>query len=278
MPLIQTVLRGFSPALLAAGLLAALTSCFTVPETGRSGLALLPEEQLRAMARSSFEELKRRERIADNPALQERIARIGTRIAEVAGTEVPPDEWEFVVFDDPDQINAFAMPGGKVGLYTGILKVLESDDELAAVLGHEVAHVTARHSNQRISRQLLVSGLGAALAIGTEDRMDERERELVMAGFGLGATIGVILPYGRTQETEADRIGLLYAARAGYDPRAALQFWQRMSAGDTGSGPPELLSTHPSDQTRIQHIREHLPEAIAIYEELLNSYEPPPER
>jgi predicted Zn-dependent protease len=191
------------------------------------------------------------------------VRRVGERIAYVAAPDMPNAQWEFVVFDDDDQVNAFAMPGGKVAVYTGIFKVAKTEDDLAVVIGHEVAHVAAGHGNERVTQQLLAAGGALALQFGTND-LDSQTRQMLMAAYGAGSTLGFLLPYSRYHESEADEIGLIYAAKAGYDPRAAIGFWQRMEALKSGS-PPEFLSTHPSGATRVKKLNALMPEAYNIY-------------
>lgn len=215
------------------------------------------------MAASEFGQLKQETPISRNPKYNAMLQRVGERIAYVAAPDMPNAQWEFVVFDDDEQINAFAMPGGKVAVYTGIFKVAQTEDDLAVVVGHEIAHVAAGHGNERVSQQLLAAGGALALQIGTSD-MDDSERQMLMAAYGAGATLGVILPYSRYHESEADEIGLIYAAKAGYDPRAAIGFWERMEAQKSGS-PPEFLSTHPSGSTRVRKLTELMPRAYEIY-------------
>lgn len=239
------------------------TGCHTVPQTGRSALHLVPSGQLASMASSQFGQLKQETPISRDPTYNAMVQRVGERIAYVAAPDMPNAQWEFVVFDDDEQINAFAMPGGKVAVYTGIFKVAKSDADLAVVMGHEVAHVAAGHGNERVSQQLTASGLGMALQFGTSD-MDSSQQKMIMAAFGAGASYGVMLPYSRYHESEADEIGLIYAAKAGYDPRAAIAFWERMEAQKSGS-PPEFLSTHPSGSTRIRKLNELMPKAYSIY-------------
>lgn len=240
------------------------SGCHTVPQTGRSALHLVSSDRLAAMASAQFGELKQNTPISRDPKYTSMVNRVGERIAYVAAPDMPNAQWEFVVFDDDDQINAFAMPGGKVAVYTGIFKIAKTDDELAVVIGHEVAHVAAGHGNERVSQQLLAAGGALAVGLGTRD-LDSSERQLIMAAYGAGATLGVMLPYSRYHESEADEIGLIYAAQAGYDPRAAIAFWKRMEAEKSGA-PPEFLSTHPSGSTRIRKLNELMPKAVAIYE------------
>ena len=175
----------------------------------------------------------KRETPLSTAELNARVNRVGQRIAAVASHDLPNVQWEFVVFEDPEMINAFAMPGGKVAVYTGLFKVIESDADLAVVIGHEVAHVVARHAAERVSHQILVTGGSLAVAVGTAD-MDAYDRRLILAGVGLGTSVGVLLPYSRLHECEADAIGILYTAEAGYDPRAAIDL-QRMSAEKSGN-------------------------------------------
>jgi predicted Zn-dependent protease len=234
-----------------------------VPQTGRTALHLMPSDQLASMAAAQFGQLKQETPISRDPTYNAMLQRVGERIAYVAAPDMPNAQWEFVVFDDDEQINAFAMPGGKVAVYTGIFKVAKTDADLAVVVGHEIAHVAAGHGNERVSHQLLAAGGALALQIGTSD-MDSSDRQLLMAAYGAGATVGVILPYSRYHESEADEIGLIYAAKAGYDPRAAIGFWEQMEA-QKGGAPPEFLSTHPAGSTRIKKLNELMPKAYQVY-------------
>ncbi len=251
----------FLPLLLGVALWS--TGCHTVPQTGRSALHLMPSDQLASMAAAQFGQLKQETPISRDPTYNAMLQRVGERIAYVAAPDMPNAQWEFVVFDDDEQINAFAMPGGKVAVYTGIFKVAKTDADLAVVVGHEIAHVAAGHGNERVSHQLLAAGGALALQIGTSD-MDSSDRQLLLAAYGAGATVGVILPYSRYHESEADEIGLIYAAKAGYDPRAAIGFWERMEA-QKGGAPSEFLSTHPAGSTRIKKLNELMPNAYQVY-------------
>ena len=248
-----------------AGAVLWFTGCTTVPQTGRSALHLVPEGELASMSATQFGQLKQETPISRDPTYNAMVRRVGDRIAYVAAPDMPNAQWEFVVFDDDEQINAFAMPGGKVAVYTGILEIIKSDDELAVVMGHEVAHVAAGHGNERMSHQMLAAGGALALNFGAAAAdMDDSDRALLMAAFGAGASFGVILPYSRYHESEADEIGLIYAAKAGYDPRAAISFWERMAA-QGGGAPPEFLSTHPSSSTRISKLNALMPKAMEAY-------------
>ena len=258
--------KNFYPFVLLWGALLMFAGCTTVPQTGRSALHLVPEGELASISARQFGKLKQESPISRNAAYNAQVRRVGERIAYVAGSDMPNAQWEFVVFDDDDQINAFAMPGGKVAVYAGILKMVRTDDELAIVMGHEVAHVAAGHGNERMSHQMLAAGSGLALSFGAKMAdMDSGDRALLMAAFGAGASFGVILPYSRYHESEADEIGLIYAAKAGYDPRAAIAFWERMEAQSNGA-PPEFLSTHPAGSTRIRKLNELMPKALQVYQ------------
>jgi predicted Zn-dependent protease len=247
---------------LATGLLAA---CYTVPQTGRQALMMVPRAQMASLGQSSFQKIRDEEKVAEEAHLQERVARVGRRITRAAraDTGIPADEWVFVAFAD-DAKNAFALPGGRVGVYKGILDLAETDAELATVIAHEVAHVAARHGGERMSEMLLISLGGMALSEAMRDRPAET-RQAFMVAYGLGAQVGRVLPHSRQQELEADHIGLLYMARAGYDPRAAIDFWQAMDKQTEDGGPPAFLSTHPGHGRRIQQLRGWLPEAMRVY-------------
>jgi predicted Zn-dependent protease len=258
--------KKFCSLALLSGALLWFAGCTTVPQTGRSALHLVPSDELASMSAAQFGELKQETPISRDPTYNAMVRRVGDRIAYVAGPDMPNAQWEFVVFDDDEQINAFAMPGGKVAVYTGIFKVAKSDADLAIVMGHEVAHVAAGHGNERMSHQILASGSALALNFGAEAAdMDDSDRALLMSAFGAGASFGVILPYSRYHESEADEIGLIYAAKAGYNPRAAIPFWERMAAQSNGA-PPEFLSTHPASSTRIRKLNELMPKAMQVYQ------------
>ncbi len=240
-----------------------LVGCATVPETGRRALYLLPESQMQVMAADQFTTMVSEQEIVQDGDMPVRVATIGKRVAAVSAPRVAVAEWEFVVFAD-DAVNAFAMPGGKVGFYAGLLDFAESDDELAMVMGHEIAHVNLRHGNERMSQALALAAvaLGAQIAAKDEDR---HVQEAILLALGVGSQLGVLLPYSRIHEKEADRIGLLYAARAGYDPRAAVAFWERMNSMQDSGHIPEFLSTHPSYANRIEELHRWMPDALDAY-------------
>jgi metalloendopeptidase OMA1, mitochondrial len=238
------------------------TGCYTVPETGRQAF-ILPLGDDVTDGQAAFLQIKGSEKVSSDPQYNERVSRIGRRIADVVANDLPTAQWEFVVFDAPENVNAFALPGGKVGVYTGLLKLVESDDELAMVMGHEIAHVTARHGAQRRSEILVAGALGEILNASMQE---SGKQDAVMVGYGMIAA-GVTLKFSREHETEADYIGLRYAARAGYDPRAALIFWQKMLKGEKGTTIFTFLRTHPPTEQRIEDIRGNLPALLPIYEE-----------
>lgn len=250
-------------------LAATLAACTTVPITGRSSLNLIPEQELLSMSLTSYQDFLDQAKLSDDPEAVAMVRRVGERMAAATeaylksiGQPVSEFAWEFNVVED-EAANAWVMPGGKVVVYSGILPIAKDDAGLATVLGHEIAHVVAQHGNERMSQQLLAQLGGAALSVAVRDAPGQTQN-LFMAAYGAGAQVGVLLPYSRLQESEADRIGLTLMAIAGYDPRAAIDFWQRMET-EGGPRPPQFLSTHPSPGNRIANIERYLPEALAIY-------------
>ena len=247
-------------SLLCAGLLLA---CTTSP-TGRRQLILYGDGEVAQLGLSSFEQMKKEEKISTD----KKLTRYVQCVADAIVREIPASyqqstaQWQVVLFAS-DQINAFALPGGRIGVYTGLFKAVKDQDQLAAVLGHEVSHVLARHSNERLSQgQLANLGMTAAdIALS-----DSSVREPAMAALGLGAQVGVLLPYSRIQESEADVLGLQLMAAAGFNPQKAINLWQNMAASSNGKKPPELLSTHPSDKNRIKEIESQLTSVMPIYE------------
>ena len=258
--------------LLALALAGLAAGCATVPVTGRQQLTIVPTGELVAMGEQSYEQLLAESDVVTSGPEAGRVERVGWRIAESTErflreremtAELEQYEWRFNLIRD-DAANAFCMPGGRIGVFTGMLEIAETDDQLAVVLAHEVAHAVANHSNERMS-QMLVAELGGRALSEALNEEPARTQELAMAAYGLGAQFGVLLPYSRRHESEADRIGLILMAQAGYDPRAALGFWREM-AGQSGPQPPEFLSTHPHPDTRIEELKDHMPEALDIYQ------------
>jgi predicted Zn-dependent protease len=252
-------------SLATAVAVATLAACATAPETGRSQLLLINPAQEAEMGYKAFQQMKQKKPIVSGGAQAARLGKVGKRIAGVA--PVPYAKWEFVLFKDADSANALALPGGKVGVFTGILPITKNEAGLATVIAHEIAHVTARHGAERMSQSLLIQVGGTALsaALGTDGGIT---RDVAMQAYNIGTTVGVALPYSRTQELEADHLGLLYMARAGYDPREAIAFWRRFEAygRKKGGKPPEFLSTHPLDSTRISKLERLMPQAVDEYE------------
>jgi predicted Zn-dependent protease len=235
----------------------------TVPVTGRKQLLLLPESAELQMGLDSYQQVLSKSRVSTDAALNAQVTRVGRRIAEA--TEKTDYQWEFRVIEDK-QANAFCLPGGKVAVYTGILPITRDDAGLAAVLGHEVAHATARHGGERVSQNLLVQTGLAATQVALA-RNDPATVQMVTGLLGAGASVGLLLPWGRSQESEADHLGLIYMAKAGYHPSAAKELWVRMDQAAKGQPrPPEFLSTHPAPGTRIRQIEAWIPEALRYYQ------------
>ena len=241
------------------------TSCTTVPVSGRSSFGgMVSDAEVIKMSIEQFEVMKSQFPISRNPKYNAMLQEVGQNIAKVVGYDIINPDWEFIVFDDPGSINALAMAGGKVGVFTGIFKVAKTKDDLAIVIGHEIAHVSAKHVNERLSKAIIGNSVGAGLSILTGGGAT-LTGGAIMTAYGFGSQLGG-LGFNRRMETEADEIGLIYAARAGYDPRAAIDLWERMAQEGTGAAPAEFFSTHPSHGTRIMNIHAQLPKAIQEYE------------
>lgn len=240
--------------------LSILISCATSP-TGRKQLLLLPESQMTEMGAQAFTQMKGQTPQETDPKLKSYVRCIVDNLANHITEGEVPQNWEVVVFKS-DEANAFALPGGKVGVYTGLLKVATTQDQLAAVIGHEIGHVIAQHGNARVSETLVAQG-GLDLINTILAQKQGQNYDLLMAGIGLGAQYGVLMPHSRAQESEADIIGLQLMAKAGFDPRASIDLWKNMSKAG-GSQPPEFLSTHPSHGTRIENLTDNMPNALAL--------------
>lgn len=241
------------------------SGCSTVSETGRSQLNLVSAAEETQLGLQAFGDLKKNTPLSTDAQAAARVRQVGERIAAVA--KLPNAQWEFVLFESPEA-NAFCLPGGKVGVYTGLLPIAKDDAGLATVMGHEVAHATSHHGSERMSQQMATQ-LGGQVVGGLISGQGQTTQALLMQAYGLAGQVGVLLPYSRKHESEADYIGLLYMARAGYDPEAAVGFWERFAqytAQHGGSGTPEFLRTHPMDQTRIANLKRAMPEAKAEYE------------
>jgi predicted Zn-dependent protease len=244
-------------------LAAVLAGCATVPYTNRRQFNIVSDSEEYKMGLQAYQETLSKAKLSTDAQASAMVVRVGQRIA--AAAERPDFDWQFKLIDEPKTVNAFCLPGGRVAVYTGILPLTENEEGLAVVMSHEVAHALAHHGAERMSQGELVNLGGAALQVGMANK-DPAVQQQVMGAFGLGASVGVLLPFSRSHEAEADHIGLILMAKAGYDPRAAVPFWQRMEAAG-GQKPPEFLSTHPSDATRIKKIQAELPEALTYYKE-----------
>lgn len=248
-------------ALLLSVFVVILAACVTTPETGRKAFIVTSEGEEAQLGAQAYRETLAKERLSTNARWTQVVQRVGSRIAQAANK--PGFQWEFKLIESK-QVNAFCLPGGKVAVYTGILPVAQNEAALAAVLGHEVAHATARHGGQRITTslgtQLGLVGLGAIMGGGK----GSQDKQLLLAALGVGAQVGVVLPFSRGNESEADEIGMIYMARAGYDPREAPKLWERMAR--LGGGGPELLSEHPASQKRQQALQAQIPRVLPTYE------------
>lgn len=244
---------------------AVLSGCNTVPVTGRSQFNIMSTSQEDQLGLTSFEQLKKETPISKDPAANALVQKVGKRIAAVANKDMPDAQWEFVVFDSKEA-NAFCLPGGKVGVYTGILPITKDETGLATVIGHEVGHAVARHGGERMSEAMVLQTGGEILG-ATMSNSDPRMQAAASVAYGLTSQVGVTLPHSRAQESEADHIGLIYMAEAGYDPRQAVAFWQRFANynNQQGGDTPVFLRTHPTDATRIQQLQVWMPEALAQY-------------
>lgn len=252
--------------LLVITALTLLTACSTSP-TGRSQFLMYSTSELDQMGTLSFTQMKAEQPISTNKAINSFVQCVADAITINVKSSVHQGEWEVVVFDS-EQVNAFALPGGKIGVYTGILQVTENAAQLAAIMGHEVGHVIAQHSNERLTSgelsQTVLLVAGATMAASDVDN-----QTLILAGLGLGLQYGVLMPYGRTHETEADIIGQELMAKSGFEPRESVTLWQNM-AKQNNSAPPEFLSTHPSNQTRIKGLSQHLAKTEPMYQQSKN--------
>ena len=255
------------------GIVALLAACETAPVTGRSQIMLVGEGEERQMGLQAYRQVLSQEPLSHNAQANALVEKVGRRIA--AAAERPPGElwhaprysWEFKTIEK-NEPNAFCLPGGKIVVYTGLLPLTRDEKGLAVVIGHEVGHALARHGAERWSDQMVAAVGTSAAAIALSTTVSGRDRTylpVMMAALGAGATVGFILPMSRAQESEADRIGLILMATAGYDPREAIVIWERMRAASTGRGQAEWLSTHPADTTRLNDIRRWLPEAMQYY-------------
>jgi predicted Zn-dependent protease len=249
-------------------LTAFIFSCQTVPLTGRSQFTPLPETQIHSLSFQNYQQVLQQSQLSNDQEQVQMIKGVGQKLAASVENyfrsknmtdQIDGFKWEFNLIENDDMINAWCMPGGKVAFYTGILPVCQNENGVAVVMSHEIAHAIANHGNERMSQQLAVQLGGAALSVALSEQPETTQR-LALAAFGLGTQFGVLLPYSRKHETEADELGIYFMEMAGYDTSEAVDFWSRM-AQQGGERPPEFLSTHPSPENRIAHIRDVIPRA-----------------
>ncbi len=241
------------------------SSCSTVEDTGRKQISLIPASKQKELGLSTFQKYKQQKTISRNPSYNRQLQNVAARLTKVITMENA--EWEFVVFED-ETPNAFALPGGKVGVHTGLFQITQNEAALAAVVGHEIAHVKAGHGGERMSQQIL-AGLGTAATAAILKRNEEMSRTkktAILAGVGAGAT-GTVLKFSRNQELEADQLGALYMARAGYDPSESIGLWERFSEFKGPGGVPQFMSTHPSGSARIAKLKAYMPQVMPVYEQ-----------
>ena len=252
--------------IIAAAILALLfIGCSKAPITGRNQFIMVSPSQELALGFESAKQVLQTQKVSTDPVKTAQVKRIGERIAKT--TEALHNvnyQWEFFVIDNDEEANAFCLPGGKVFVYTGLFKYAANDDELAAVMGHEIAHALARHGAERMSAGQAQQVGGQILGTVMQTRGNPANTAMVMQAFGIGSQLGVMLPHSRTQEYEADHIGLILAAKSGYNPRSALSFWEKFGA--SGETPAEYMSTHPAPANRIAEIKALLPKTIPMYE------------
>lgn len=248
--------------LIASALAGLLNACATSP-TGRSQLIYMPDSQVDQMGLQAFDSMKSNNPISQNPRQSQFAQCVAYAITQQTG-----GQWEMVVFED-ETLNAFALPGNKIGVHSGLINLVDNQDQLAAVIGHEVGHVMARHSNERLSQETAVStGLSIVQAVA---QPQTALGQTAMGVLGLGAEYGVILPYSRIHESEADTIGLNLMAKAGFDPRQSVNLWLKMDQASKGGQPIEFMSTHPSHSTRIDNLNQHMNQAIQLQQQAWNA-------
>jgi predicted Zn-dependent protease len=261
---ISRIVRFLGPA--GAGLLLFCAGCYQVPVTGRRAINTVSDVEVVKLSQEAFTQLKKSHPISRNKARIDQVQRVGERLAKVSFWDVPNADWEFVVFEVPNQINAFAMAGGKVGVFTGLFKIIDNDDQLAAVLAHEIAHVAAKHTNERLSQDMVIQGGGLLVGgIMATSGAPGLTANTVLDAYGLSTGVGAI-SFDRAKEKEADHIGVMYMARAGYNPEEAIRVIEHLEEATAGvAGPPAFLSTHPSNPTRILQLMDLMPKALETY-------------
>ena len=253
---------------------AGLMSCSTAPITDRKQLSLIPEAKLNAQAAKAYEEVKKKAKLSNDKNKLNEIIEIGQKIENAISAYFDREnisdpttnfEWEYILIDNPKVKNAWCMPGGKIAVYTGLLDITKNEDGLAAVMGHEIAHAVAKHSVERASRGVLLNTGTAILDIATKGKVSQINRTTGMNAVGLLSQIGIMNPFNRKQESEADYLGLIFASLSGYDIRETIKVWERMKEAKKGKEPPEFMSTHPSSTNRINNITNWINEIIIKY-------------
>jgi len=257
---------------LSLGLTLLVAACASAPYTGRRQILFSSEGSETKMGYQAFEQIKRQYKLSRDQEANALVATVGRRVADAAQRR--DYRWEFVVLEGKEA-NAFCLPGGKVGIFTGLLKYTRDEAGMATVISHEVAHALARHAGERLSQSMLAQagGIGLGAALGGVGSL---AGTAIMQGYSLGTQLGILLPYSRTQESEADRVGLILMAKAGYDPAQALEFWQRMMTDEKGAKLPQFMSSHPNDASRLRELQEFLPEARKYSVPAQEAQSPPP--
>ncbi len=249
-----------------------MAACAKVPFTGRKQIKLLPSSQMTAMSATSYNAFLQENKLSKNKEQTAMVKRVGARLQKAVeeyfhangmSKSIEGYKWEFNLVENP-QVNAWCMPGGKVVFYTGIMPICQNEEGIAVVMGHEISHAIARHGNERMSQGLVTQLGGVALSVALQNQ-PKLTQNLFMQAYGVGAQYGVILPFSRSHESEADRMGMIIMALAGYNPKVAPKFWERMAASSNGQEPPEFLSTHPSHRSRIKALNANIPEAMKYY-------------
>jgi predicted Zn-dependent protease len=265
--------------LLSLLVIGSLASCSRNPITGRNQLSLFSEAEIQTMAASEYQSFLSQNKVVSTTISKdaEMVRRIGTRISNAVTqyytskglqSELAGYKWEYNLVDSKE-VNAWCMPGGKIVVYTGLLPITQNEAALAVVMGHEIAHALAKHGNERMSQGMVQQLGGVALAVATANKPAQTQ-QLFMTAYGLGSTYGAMLPFSRSNELEADKFGLIFTAMAGYNPQEAIPLWQRMAAASGGNRPPEFASTHPAEETRIEKLKEMMPEALKYYKPVSN--------
>lgn len=252
---------------------AVVVSCTSNKITGRKQLNIISNAQMISLAQTEYAEVLKKSKVVTNSKASVTVTNIGKRIVEAVNKYYASQgmqsllkdyKWEYTLIESKEA-NAWCLPGGKIAVYTGLLPITENDDALAVVIGHEIAHALAEHGKERVNQQIINAGGALTLQVLTSNQ-SQADQNLYMQAFGAVSEFGVVLPFSRKQELEADRLGLKFAAMAGFDPRTAIPLWQRMGAMNKGNKPPEFASTHPSEETRIDALQKQMPEAYSMYE------------